>query len=60
MDSRPSIIERAFDLASSGRVHSVNEIRCALKLEGYAEEGHIQGPALTKQLMKLIAKAKRS
>jgi hypothetical protein len=60
MESRPSIIERAFDLASSGRVQSVSEIRSALKLEGYSEDWHIQGPTLTKQLMKLIAKAKGS
>ena len=42
---RPTIIERAFILAASGRVGSVDEIRQALKNEGYVEGGHNGTPA---------------
>ena len=34
------------------------EIRMAVKLEGYVDEGHLHGPAIPKQLMKVIADAR--
>lgn len=55
---RPTIIERAFILAASGRVGSVDEIRQALKNEGYVEGGQLYGPTISKQLSKLIFVAK--
>jgi hypothetical protein len=58
MADRPSILERAFALAETGRVNSVAEIRTALKSEGYSDQGHLQGPAICKQLMKTISVAK--
>lgn len=58
MDYLPTIIERAFILAASGRVHSVEEIKEALKAEGYVEAGQLRGPTMAKQLRKLIAAAK--
>jgi hypothetical protein len=59
MIERPTVLERAFSLAASGKVNSVAEIRMALRTEGYSDEGHFQGPALNKQLMKLIASTSR-
>jgi len=58
MTFRPTVIERAFRLAASGKVNSVAEIRMAVKLEGYVDEGHLHGPAIPKQLMKVIADAR--
>jgi hypothetical protein len=58
MDSRPTVIERAFDLARSGRMASVGDIRNTLRAEGYREEGQLFGRSITQQLMRLIAAAK--
>jgi hypothetical protein len=47
---------RAFELASSGKVASVTHLRAQLQGEGYVQQ-QIEGPALGRQLRKLIAKA---
>jgi hypothetical protein len=52
-------IERAFELATSGKFPSVSQLRTALKHEGYAVK-EIDGPALVHQLRHLIHKSKRS
>ena len=57
MDPNQSVVERAFDLAASGRFLTVGEITRQLKREGYREE-LIQGPFLLKQLKAAIAKAR--
>jgi hypothetical protein len=49
MDHRPTQLERAFQLAKSGRYGSVDEIRNQLRSEGYFET-QISGNALTRQL----------
>jgi hypothetical protein len=53
MESGISAIERAFQLARSGRVKDVNEIRLVLQREGY-DTGQLQGPALLTQLRDAI------
>jgi hypothetical protein len=51
MNNRPSIIERAFQLAKSGQYATVEDIRAQLTLEEYANvEAVIRGNALVAQL----------
>ncbi|MCU1325936.1 MAG: hypothetical protein JWN34_1306 [Bryobacterales bacterium] len=54
MAYRPTVLERAFIIAASGLVSNIHEIRQALKTEGYSAEAHLAGPAISKQLGKLI------
>ena len=58
MDFSLTRIERAFQLAASGKVSSVAEIRLVLKAEGYPEDRQLHGRAVTTQLVKTIAKAR--
>jgi hypothetical protein len=58
MTDRPTHLERAFALASSGRVGTMLEMRQALRSEGYSEEGQLHGRSIINQLMKLMAEAK--
>ena len=60
MTYRPTQIERAFVLASSGKFATVEQIRKALKGEGYRHDGQLTGTTLTRQLMKLIAVAREN
>jgi hypothetical protein len=53
-----SAMERAFQLARSGKVAGMTDIKETLKQEGYAAYS-IEGPALAKQLREII-KASRS
>jgi len=50
-------LERAFELAKSGRCRSVDEIRRVLQAEGYGTL-QLEGPLLRKQLRDFILKAK--
>jgi hypothetical protein len=56
MDQLKTTLERAFELAKSGKVASVTHLRAQLKDEGYVQQ-QIEGPALGRQLRNLIAKA---
>jgi hypothetical protein len=56
MDSRPSALERAFQLAKSGECVSISDIKRQLSWEGY-RASQINGPALYKQLRGLIRTA---
>ena len=56
MDSRPTELERAFQLAMSGDCRSVDEIRKKLSQEGYYAT-QITGKSLLRQLQALIAAA---
>jgi hypothetical protein len=47
------LVERAFDLARSGKYASPAEIRCRLKEEGYTSSD-LQGRFLASQLRKVI------
>ena len=53
MDTRKTALERAFELASSGKCLNVTDIALRLKGEGYSIE-QIEGPMLKKQLYALI------
>jgi hypothetical protein len=57
MDSNMTALERAFRLAESGKVTSMEELRKALASEGYST-AQLTGGALNAQLRDLIQKAK--
>jgi hypothetical protein len=54
-----STVERAFQLAESGQVAGLAELRTALSAEDY-DPKQIQGTLLRKQLMAAIKKAKQA
>jgi hypothetical protein len=55
----PTTLERAFDLARSGRFASVNDIRLALKRERFDQvEAHLAGFAIARQLRGLCVDAR--
>lgn len=56
MDQNKTALERAFELARSGRYPTVESIRRAIGAEGYLQN-QIQGPGLTRQLRELIVAA---
>jgi hypothetical protein len=58
MDQTISTVDRAIELAQSGQMHSVNEIRQRLRREGH-ESVHqsLHGPAINRQLIDLIRAA---
>jgi hypothetical protein len=53
-----SALERAFQLARSGRVAKVDDIKKQLKKEGYDASAMDGGPTLGMQLRKLIREAR--
>lgn len=59
MDSGVIALERAFQLAQSGQVRSVAEIRAQLKTEGY-DLYVFEGRTLLRQLRALISEAERT
>jgi hypothetical protein len=59
MDPKVSSLERAFQLAGSGQVATVDDIKKTLKLEGYDQEVVNGGPSLTLQLRNRIKAARR-
>ena len=58
MDPKVSALERAFQLARSGQVASIDDIKKRLKREGYEEKAVDGGPSLAGQLRKLISEAR--
>ena len=56
MDRRPTALERAFELARSGKCANVAQIRLQLKAEGYARD-QLTGPALLRQIRDLCIAA---
>jgi hypothetical protein len=59
MTYRPSALERAFELARSGGVASIETIKLILKREGY--DGYqLIGPQLRRQLRVVIFDARRA
>jgi hypothetical protein len=56
MNERPTALERAFQLARSGRPKSIDDIKRALANEHYSS-GQITGNTLRKQLLTLIQEA---
>ena len=59
METGISVLERAFQLAATGRYDTVTHIKRRLDSEGYGTL-QVSGPALFKQLMAEIAYARRS
>ena len=59
MDSRISQLERAFELANSGRCATVADIKRTLRKEGYMDD-QVEGPALFSQLNSLMKKSART
>jgi len=56
---RPTVMERAYELARSGTCASVSEIRAKLSGEGYYDvAAQIYGPSLTSDLRKLCNAAR--
>ena len=58
MNGPPRLLERAFELARTGKCRSVDELRAALKHEGFDNNSilsNIAGPSIRKQLAALIA-----
>jgi hypothetical protein len=58
MDPKVSALERAFQLAESGQVATVDDIKKRLKLEGYDERVLNGGPVLISQLRNRINAAR--
>ncbi len=56
--ARPTLIERAFELAKSGECENLSVLRKQLHAEGYAEY-LLVGPSLSRQLRDLCATAQR-
>jgi hypothetical protein len=57
MDQRMTALERAFQLAKSGRVAGLTDIIASLKRDGYSAI-QIEGPLLKRQLADLIKAAR--
>jgi hypothetical protein len=57
MDPNKTTIERAFELAKSGKFRTPSEVKSALSGEGYRAE-QISGPALMRQLREIIRVAR--
>ena len=51
-------LERAFELAKSGKFETIGDLRNALGREGY-NAGQVDGPALRTQLRELILAARK-
>ena len=58
METNTTAIERAFQLAKSGRFASMQELQKALKAEGYSMK-QIEGRSLSKQLRDIMSTARR-
>ena len=56
MITAPRPLERAFELAKSGKVLSIPDIKLALRSEGYSA-AQLEGPMLIRQLRALISAA---
>lgn len=59
MNPNPTTIERAFQLARSGSVTSLNEIRLQLKREQFSNvHEHMEGASIRRQLIAIIQAAR--
>ena len=57
MQDKPGAVERAFQIADSGRVSTVSEIKRVLNDESYVAH-EVSGPTLFRQLGERIKKAR--
>jgi hypothetical protein len=59
MEERPSVVERAFEIAKSGKVANTAELRKQLTAEGYTNNAQfLAGRSLSNQLTRMIAEAR--
>ena len=59
MNDRPGIIERAFQVAKSGKVGNIKDVRMQLAGEGYSNVNMaLTGRSLTQQISRMIIEAK--
>ncbi len=59
--STSSVIERAYELARSGRCHNVAEVSSRLKQERYESvEAHLAGPSIRRELRRICSEASKS
>jgi hypothetical protein len=59
MDIRKTVLERAFDLARSGKFAKLSDIARQLGAEGYSID-QLEGRQLRKQILALIAEATKT
>ena len=59
MEANVSALERAFQLARSGQVIDVKDIKAQLKREGY-DLGQITGSVLIRQLQRIMKAARNN
>jgi hypothetical protein len=57
MDKVKTTLERAFELARSGKYQDMGAVRSALQSEGYASQ-QLVGPNLLRQLRLLVVQSK--
>ena len=57
MDQNKNALERAFEMARSGKYNSTTEIKQRLATEGYSLKDFV-GPALARQLRQIIKSEK--
>lgn len=59
--SRPTVIERAFELAASGKFNKLSDLRRTLAREGYrAVDAETAGRQIVTQLLALMRAPKRA
>jgi hypothetical protein len=59
MRGRPTVLERAFELARTGSCRGISEIKTRLIREGYEDAAmQLYGPSLRKQLTALCVEAR--
>jgi hypothetical protein len=59
MEERPSVVERAFQIARSGRVANIIELRELLTAEGYPNSAQsLAGRPISSQLTRMITEAR--
>jgi hypothetical protein len=59
MTQRPTLTERAFEIARSGACRTVTDLRKQLRAEGYPIED-LYGPTLVRQLRRLCEDAQQT
>jgi hypothetical protein len=58
MNERPSVIERAFQVAKSGKVSNIGQVRSQLAKEGYPNvAATLAGRSLSQQISRMITEA---
>ncbi len=59
MEDRPGVVQRAFQIAKSGKVANITALRKQLTAEGYANSAQsLAGRSLSNQLSRMIAEAR--